>query len=319
MNKRKISLDLLRIYATLQVISFHCYSYPLKKECYNLPLITEFFYSLTTSSNVHFMLISSYLTSTSKYTFAKQLPIVFDTVFYSLFFCFIAKYFFLSLIKNYKFVVYLFPIANSAYWYTGPFLLSGLVCSLIYPTLQKQPKKFHFSVMILIFFLYSIQFVGYYEKLGPYTHTYSTFLVVSLVGCFLRFYELKKSLSFFIFIFLFMSIYKCYTLVHETNSAHWYVRIFWLREILEPITILFGISSFLVVIKIDFETKYEKYIQKISELSFPIYLIHLHPETRFVWVNPLTEIAFENLDKFWKTNFVMTLKIFFSMFNNRSN
>ena len=108
-----------------------------------------------------------------------------------------------------------------------------------------------------------------------------------------------------------MSIYKCYTLVHETNSAHWYVRIFWLREILQPITILFGISSFLVVIKIDFETKYDKYIQKISELSFPIYLIHLHPETRFVWVNPLTEIAFENLDKFWKTNFVMTLKIFF--------
>ena len=312
MNKRKTSLDLLRIFATFQVVSFHCYAYPLENKCYHLPLITEFFYSLTTTCNVHFMLISSYITSTSKYTFAKQMPLILETIFYSVFSYFSSIYFFnLKTININTFLFYLLPIANSVYWYTGPYLLSGLICSLIYPTLQKHIKKFHFWVIIIIFFLYCIQFVGYYKLLGLYTRTYSTFLVISLIGCFLRFYEVKKPFSFFVIIFLFLSIFKCYTLIHETNSKHWYIRIFWLREIWQPLTMIFGISSFLFVIKIDYETKYEKYIQKISELSFPIYLIHLHPENKFLWYYPLKKYAHEELNIYWKRNLLMTLKVYF--------
>ena len=187
MGKRKISLDILRIYSTFQVVSFHCYVYPLSNKCFDLPFLSELLFSLTRSCNIHFILISSYITSTSKYNFSKQLPIIIETVFYSLFLYFISIHFFKFKTYNYDtFIYYLFPIANTVYWYTGPFLLSGLICSLIYPTIKSQTKKIHFLVMSIIFFLYSIQFVGYYTKLGLYTHTYSSFLVISIIGSFIH-------------------------------------------------------------------------------------------------------------------------------------
>ena len=64
MVQRKVSFDILRIIATLQVLSYHCYLYPLTPPiCNKLPFITEVFFSLMTTCDVHFILLSSYLTS----------------------------------------------------------------------------------------------------------------------------------------------------------------------------------------------------------------------------------------------------------------
>ena len=311
MVKRKVSLDILRIYATIQIVSFHCFAFPLKNKCFQLPLVGEILYTLTTTCNVHFMLISSYLASTSKYTFVKQFPLIFETFSYSLFFYFTSiNFFHFNKFIYDNFLFYLFPIANSVYWYTGPFLLSGLICSLIYLGLYKQTKKFHISFMIIIFFLYCMQCVGYYKNLGLTIYTYSSFLVVSMIGSYLRFYEPKISTFFLIVLFILLGIFKYYTVSHETDSPHWYIRIFLLRDILQPTTILFGISSFLIAIKITFESKYEKYIQIISELSYPIFLIHMHIENRPLWYKPLKKLSYGELHFYWKVNLIMSLKIF---------
>ena len=273
--------------------------------------MSEFLFSLTTSCNIHFILISSYIASTSKYNISKQLPLIIETVFYSLFLYFASIYFFKFKKYNYEtFLYYLFPVANRAYWYTGPFLLSGLICSLIYPTIKSQSKKFHFFVICIIFFLYSIQFVGYYTKLGLYTHTYSSFLVISIIGSFFRFHKPNISIFYLIIIFILIAYYKYYTLCHHTNSIHWYIRIFWLKDILQPPTILFGIASFLIAIKVNIETKIDYYIQKISELSYPIYLIHLHDEIIHLWQQPLIKLSRKNLVYYWKNNLHMSLKVY---------
>ena len=156
MSKRKVSLDILRIYAACQVVSHHCFEYSLSlKTCYHLPLISEAIFSLMASCNIHLMLISSYLACKSKYTFSKQFPIIFSTIFHALFPYFNSIIFFKS--KEYSFEVFLtflFPIAHSIFWYTGPYLFSGLICSIIYPTLQKLNKRFHFSIIIIVVFFF---------------------------------------------------------------------------------------------------------------------------------------------------------------------
>ena len=124
---------------------------------------------------------------------------------------------------------------------------------------------------------------------------YSSFLVISIIGSFI--------------IFILLVSYKYYICCHHTNSIHWYIRIFWLKGILQPPTILFGIASFLIAIKVNIETKIDYYIQKISELSYPIFLIHLHYENIHLWRQPLIKLSHNNLVFYWKNNLHMSLKI----------
>ena len=311
MQRRKTSLDILRIFATCQVISHHCFEYPLGiQTCYKLPLISELIFSLMASCNIHFMLISSYLASTSKYYFSKQFPVILTTIFYSVFSYFLSIAFFKCNNYDYNsFLIYLFPIANSQYWYIGPFLLSSLLCSTIYPTLQKQNKNFHFLFMIIITFLYCMQFVSYYNQLGLNSYKYSSFLVVSLIGSFIRYYEPKVSVKFALFIFILMYAYQYYIYCHKTESIHWYVKIFWVRGLLHPSSILFGISSFILALKINIQTKYDKYFKILAELSLPIYIIHFHTLNKHLWIELLKQHKCQ-LNMYWKYNLTSVIKIF---------
>ena len=141
----------------------------------------------------------------------KKVPIILTTLFYSLFSYFLSIEFFKRSIYRYNsLILYLFPIANYVFWYIGPYLLSSMICSMIYPTLQKRTQKFHFIFMLIIFFLYSTQFVGYYNKLGLNAWTYSSFLVISFFASFLRFHEPNIKLSYAFFIFFIKWIHQYY-------------------------------------------------------------------------------------------------------------
>ena len=311
MVQRKVSIDILRIIATCQVISRHCFEYPLKlSTCFKLPFVSECFFSLMTTCNVHFMLISSYLASKSRFFFTKQIPIIFTNVFYSLFSYFLSIVFFkCSQYKYDLFIIYLFPIANTIYWYIGPFLLSSMICSMIYPTFKQHTSKYQFTFTFIIFLLYSIQFVGYYTNLGLDAWKFSSFHVVSLFSSIIRFNDINIKLSIAIIIFFLMWIHQYYIYSHQTDSLHWYIRIFWIRGLLHPSTILFGITSFIVALKINFQTKYANFLKILAELSLPIYMIHFHPLNKHIWIKPLMKYQ-NQLDIYWKYNFISVFKIF---------
>ena len=184
-----------------------------------------------------------------------------------------------------------------------------MICSMIYPTLQKRTQKFHFIFIIIIFFLYSIQFVGYYNKLGLNAWTYSSFLVISLFASFLRFHEPNIKLSYAFFIFFIKWIHQYYIYCHQTNSIHWYIRVFWIRGLLHPPAILFGITSFIVVLKINIKTKYDGYFKFLAEFSLPIYMLHFHPLNKHVWIEALMKYQ-NQLDIYWKYNLIVIVKIF---------
>ena len=311
MGSRKVSLDILRIIATLQVLSYHCFIYPLQEStCYELPFFTEILFSLMTSCNVHFILSSSYVASTSIFTFSKKIPIIFTSFFYSIFSFFLSIEFFKNTKFKYKSLLfYLFPIANYVFWYIGPFLLSSMICSMIYPTIQKRAQKFHFVYMLVIYSLYSLQFIGIFNKIGLSAWGYSSFLVISLFACFFKFHEPNIKLSYAFLIFLIMWIHQYYIYCHEPGSLPSFIRVFWVRGLLHPPAILFGIASFIIVIKIDIKTKYDNYFKIFAELSLPIYKLHFHPLNQQLWIEPLTKYQ-NQLDMYWKYNLIAILKIF---------
>ena len=239
----------------------------------------------------------------------KKIPIIFTTFFYSVFSYFLSIGFFKNTEFNFRSLFYyLYPIGNHVFWYIGPFLLSSMICAMIYPTIQKRAKKFHFVYMLVIYSLYSLQFVGKFHLIGLGAWGYSSFLVISLFACYLKFHEPNIKLSNAFLIFL-MWIHQYYIYCHEPHSLPYFIRVFWVRGLLHPPAILFGIASFILAIKIDIKTKYDNYFKIFAEFSLPIYMLHFHPLNQELWIEPLRKYK-SQLDIYWKYNFIAILKIF---------
>ena len=106
-----------------------------------------------------------------------------------------------------------------------------------------------------------------------------------------------------------MWAHQYYIYCHQTDSLHWYVKLFWVRGLIHPPSILFGITSFIAALKINIQTKYDNIFKILAELSLPIYMLHFHPLNQRIWIEPLKKYQ-NQLDIYWKYDLFAVLKIF---------
>ena len=92
MRERKTGLDLLRVFATIQVIMFHLYQ--ANGYGWRISPTFSFFSVLVKTNNFHFMLISGFMATTTRFILTKTFPLIITTWFYSLFNFFNAVFFF---------------------------------------------------------------------------------------------------------------------------------------------------------------------------------------------------------------------------------
>ena len=121
--QRQNNLDLLRIYATFEVIVYHITMRTSNLFKPNRPFLVNLLNTLSSSNNYFFILINSYLGANSKLSLAKLLPLLLETLFYSIFKEYFVKQYFLMQ-PTQPFEYYLSPQMNTIYWYTSPYLFS---------------------------------------------------------------------------------------------------------------------------------------------------------------------------------------------------
>ena len=149
---RHSTLDILRIYATFQVIFYHLANIAGNYNRAGVSNLMALCNVITKTNNYNFMMISGYIGTRSKLELSKLCPLVIEVVFFSLFLnCFVNVFFFNAAKLTWdRFKYNMFPMMHDIFWYPLPYLVSKIIFSLIYPSLEKR-KWLHLK--LIIFFL----------------------------------------------------------------------------------------------------------------------------------------------------------------------
>ena len=314
-HERNSGLDILRIFATIQVILFHIYlTYGYSQKSTNFFFI--FFCVLSKTNNFHFMLISSFAGCTSHYYLSKSLPLILSTLFYSIFDYFNAISFFKF--KNFNLLDLcdvLFPLAKGEYfWYIFPFLVSQFILSLIYPTLEQTNRKYYFTICILFIFLYCFPKVGLY-KLSGLGNQYSVgpFMCMSFIGSYMR-YHYKNKIENFKLIIIYIVLFSYNFFIHKNhnlNIKQWFlIKILSQTWIMNFPSLIFSLPLFLISLSYNSPFKYSHLLQHLAESSMGIYLLHCSNFHMMYW-NPIAKLFFINLNNHFIYVWKFVLKIYF--------
>ena len=298
---RNSSFDVLRIIATFQATFYHMFHLNFDfKERYQLPFLTEILYSLTTTCDIHFSLISSYFGVNSKFSIVKYFPIIMSTFFYSLLGYFSALFF--TNTKKFdheEFLKYLFPLAYKQYWYTYPFICSQILLALIYPTLTKMEKKAHLFFAISILFMFLMPHIRLYrnDTFSPYSS--AVFLTYSFFGSYFSIHKINISRIKILLFFIIMFIYNYMINFTKIPYDFWIFKVLQDRHLFYFPQFMFGLSTFLLFSSFELHTKYFQIFQQFAEFSLDIYMCHYNHAQFPLWENLL--LPYKNdLTQFWK-------------------
>ena len=279
---RNSTLDILRIYATFQVIFYHLASVAgnyNRKGVSNLMALCNV---ITKTNNYNFMMISAYLGTRSKLELSKLCPVVIEVVFFTLFLsCFVNVFFYNTAKITWKrFKYYMFPMMHDIYWYPLPFLFSRIIFSFIYPPLEKR-KWLHLKLIIIFCWIIYERVEDNYKAVGfgMDRHTTAPFITASLVSSYIYYHgkEIKRYISIIMFLCAFSWNFYIHKEIGNITFLKGYTGQKALIEpsILEFSSLLLASTAFLIITQMKIHTKHPKIYQTLAELSFGIYLYGL--------------------------------------------
>ena len=300
MGERQTSLDILRIYATLQVVIFHLcnffgYNKPSPINMYALLCV------FSKTNNYHFMSISGYIGTKTKFAFSKLIPLALQTVFYSLFLYLVGIFFLKKTIyTKWNLVKMMFPLANGQYWYVFPYMIWEVLFSLLYPILSKLDTRYYKTICIIFLWVHALPWVGFYGYVGLDKHqSIAPFIVMGLISSYFGYHFKETSkLKLVMLIILYIILFYYNFLVHqkpEYFETEWKIlMLFGDRTIKGLPAIMLALCSFYITISIKGQFKCHSFIQAISQCSLGVFMFH---STSFVcsyWVS----IARKHYDRF---------------------
>ena len=310
MNERIVGLDFLKVFATFQVILFHIY----QRNGYGNPsskFLFNFFCVLSKTNNFHFMLISGYVGTTSKFILSKTFPMILATIFYSLFDFFDGLFFFKKIYYNQDdFIRSCCPLAYRAFWYNLPFLIWQFIFSLISPTLEKLNQKYHLTICIIFLCLHVLPWAGFYaikglseqESIGP-------FLCMSFIASYIKYHY--KNIGSLKLIILYILLFVYNYLIHQKPQyfqTNWQIlKLFGQTWILRLPSLLFSIPLFFISLEIKKQEKMFYIAKIISECSIGIYMLHNSKFHLIYWIQ-ITRRYFMNHDTYWINALNLTIK-----------
>ena len=260
------------------------------------------------------MLISSYIGCKSKYLLSKTFPLILSTIFYSILDYFDGIYFFHQKEFNSQdlFEAF-FPLAYSkCLWYIYPFLVSQFLLSFIYPTFEKLPCKYHFTICIIFMCIYCFPSVGLYTFSGfGYYITLGPFFCMSFIGSYVRFHY--KNISNFKLILLYILLF-CYNFYIHQNPQFFenkwkIIQIVGQTWILHFPSAMFSLPLFLLALSFNKHCRYHYIIQALAECSMGVFSFHYSIFHLGYWL-PNTNQFFINIEKHWIYVWKNVIKIY---------
>ena len=277
MGERQTSLDILKIYATLQVVMFHI-SEPFgfhKPSTSNMFVFVCVFFI---TSNLHFMLISGYIGTRTRFAFSKLIPIILQTLFYSLFFYYVAIFFIQNATySKWELVSLIFPLANAKYWYAFPYMIWEVLFSVLYPILSKLDTRYYKTICFIFLWVHVLPWVGFYKFVGlDANQSIGSFMAMGLISSYFAYHYTEVSKFKLIILYIILFIYNF--LVHQKPEyfiTEWrllklFGDVHWMRL---P-AIMFAMTSFYIAISIKGQFKYHSVIQAIAQCSLGVFMFH---------------------------------------------
>lgn len=173
----------------------------------------------------------------------------------------------------------LFPIFFHKYWFVNAYFVLLLVQPILKPFFQSQPRKKQLQLFLVFIFFFSLSEItgtllnieGFYEP----SQTFSI-LIVAFGGNVLRLYEKELHGKLFKYIISIFLITLILIVVRPIIVFYFGEKFAFSNSFLIGMNsinaILFSMSFFIIITKLNMDSS--KWIQKISKLTFDVYLIH---------------------------------------------
>lgn len=306
--KRDSNFELLRIFAILFIISFHCaweggFEYP--DFCFNKFLVESFHMLGELGVNL-FILISGYHMIHGSFKIKKLVTLLLEVQFYNWICVFLCVHFgTLTLDKRTVFINF-FPVAEYKYWFATVYILLYLLSPYINKLILGLSRK-EFQQMLLICLIIFCIFPTIYGALKNDTETmfyYNRFiwlLIVYMIGAYIRLYPPVKyvtplkwlGISAFIFFFMECAIYVLERFQPFFNKVGIVGGNYFWRPNTIPMAAL-SISLFLCFRFL--KLKPLKAVNLLASTTFGIYLLHDGQLNFYMWqvLFKSTEYTFSN-------------------------
>ena len=292
--ERESNLELLRIVSMIFIIIYHIilhgnYMDRSLGACKLLLLLIESFTIVHVNS---YVLLTGYFQSSSRLRATKVMALNNSAWFYRVVFMFL--FMFLGLAKPNSIVIFqnVLPIDYDTYWflnaYIALYLFSPILNRLINSCNKKQLKAIIFGLFLMISIIPTITIDTWLNTWSG--HSLITFILLYLIGAYLRKFPIEKELLFkswssekqsFLFCFLYFSFaFISFLLVVLGQDMHQLGRFTsYIGRVIENFHISY--TSPIVIIEAIFYLLFfrtirikSKFINKISASCFGVYLIH---------------------------------------------
>lgn len=303
---RNSSFELLRIFAILLIISFHCsfeggFEYPTFT--FN-KFVVETFHMFGELGVNLFIFISGYHMIHGTFKIKKLILLLFEVQFYNWLCVFACVHFgTLTLDKRTLFINF-FPITEYKYWFATVYILLYLLSPFINKFLLSLPKKELEKLLVILLSVFCI-IPTIYGALKNDTETlfyYNRFiwlLIVYMIGAYLRLYPLQKKTKPGFWLCISLSVFalmECAILILERFQPFFNKigivngNYFW-----RPNTILMVALSLSVFLCFSFiHIRPNKFINLLASTTFGIYLLHDGQLNFYMWQVLLKSTTYTN-------------------------
>lgn len=319
MKKRKIGVEYLRIVSMLLIVANHFLLFTGVLD--NVKPFTINYYIVWVLEAIGYVgvdcyvLISGYFLIQSKFSWKKVLGLIAEVWFYSvaILMCLIATQ---QGIYSPKQILNAFlPISTRQYWFMTDYIILYILSPFINVGLQNLDKKQFKKLLLILIFLFSIWDVFPGEQLGV-QKGYSLYWLIAVysIGAYIRLYNGGQT-----------RIWKMLYVVCIVGMLASKVVISVCAKIIPGVivysNIFYGHSSIFVIgaavslfmlfkdLK-NRDTKFEKWILKISPLTFGVYLIHMNENLAKVYWGQLKNILDVNSGGVFLWYVVSTIVVF---------
>lgn len=305
-QKRNASFELLRLYATINVLIRHMsfLVFHTSKDDKEYRAL-RFLHSLTSTCDNIFVIVSGYFLCTSDLRVSRLFPLIIQNFTYSVGMYLFAICMGWSQFQWIELGKYMLPLTNEVYWFAPPFLITQIAFRPMYKGLKLIHPRYHFLIVVMVCIVAWEAVLGYGKHIAQWGDgtCINLFFQFLLIGSYLRFNKISPSLL------------TCVIGVIVTAALHFYGMVgdldwifgsqttlgMLLRSdmIFAPLPTLETIFLLLACQKFTISGLTGKLINFIADFNYGIYTCHCHGKVMYQFTGQYSPRKHVILDHEW--------------------
>ncbi len=319
MENRNYGIDMLKILTMFIILLGHFlgrggvyFNSAVLSANYNIAWLMEI---PTASAVACFAIISGYLMIERKIKAKQLLRLWFEVFFYSVVITVIFAIMYPETIENTTWIKAFFPVTFNRYWYFTAYFITFLFMPIINAAYEKIERKILENVLLILFIMLSVIPTFSLRDSFYLNNGHSPWMLIYfyMIGGYIKKYKLECSISQIkailsaigLWILIWLMRLGIVFMFQKEDYADY------LHFINSPFMIFAAILLFIGCCQIKFPERGTKLVEKLSEMSFAVYLIHVHPLVfEYLLTGAFTSVSQYTVWKMTAIMLVSTLGVF---------